>query len=132
VGVVKSAGWIGCHLDACHTVMGCRSDRRERTGNPLMALTLEKEQRLHDVGLIVFFEKERDMWAGVLKRAYSFTRIDFPQGARIRRDDLIKPLLSVVEINEALRDFLSENKLRGKFWKELFVDLIIDRTLLPR
>jgi hypothetical protein len=93
-----------------------------------MAMTLEKEQRLQDAELIEFFERDRAMWTGVLKRAYAFTKRDFPQGVTIRRDDLIKPLLSVVEINEGLRDFLSENKLRGKFWKELFVDLIIDRT----
>jgi len=93
----------------------------------MMAMTLEKEQRLQDADLIQFFEKDQAMWAGVLKRAYNFTKNDFPKGARVRRDDLIKPLLSVVEINEGLRDFLNENKLRGKFWKELFVDLIIDR-----
>jgi hypothetical protein len=93
-----------------------------------MAMTLEKEQRLQDAELVAFFEKDHAMWAGVLARAYNFTKTDFPKDAIIRRDDLIKALLSVVEINEELRDFLNENKLRGKFWKELFVDLIIDRT----
>ena len=93
-----------------------------------MALTLDKEQRLQDVGLIEFFEQEQPMWVSVAKRAHEFARRDFPKEAVIRRDDLIKPLLSVVEVNEGLRDFLNENKLRGKFWKELFVDLIIDRT----
>jgi len=93
-----------------------------------MALTLDKEQRLQDAGLIEFFETDKEMWASVAKHAHGFTRRDFPKDAVIRRDDLIKPLLSVVEVNEALRDFLNENRLRGKFWKELFVDLIVDRT----
>jgi len=93
-----------------------------------MALTLDKEQRLKDADLIPFFDKEFEMWSSVARRAYNFAKADFPTDSIIRPDDLLKPLLSVVEVNEELRAFLNENKLRGKIWKDLFVDLIVDRT----
>ena len=36
--------------------------------------------------------------------------------------------LTSLEVNETLKDYLNENKLRGKFWIKDFADLIIDRT----
>lgn len=55
-------------------------------------------------------------------------RRDFPQGALIRRDDVAKALIPILEVNEALRDRLNEYKLRQKFWISDFADLIIDRV----
>ena len=39
-----------------------------------------------------------------------------------------KELIPLLEVHEDFRDFLDENKLRGKFWIKDFADLIIDRT----
>ncbi len=33
-----------------------------------------------------------------------------------------------MEVNETLKEYLDEEKIRGKFWVRFFVDLIIDRT----
>jgi hypothetical protein len=103
MGIIELDGWSRGDTYDCHFGLGHRRHRRKRTRDTLMAMTLEKEQRLQDAQLVQFFENERVMWSGVLKRAYSFTKTDFPKEAKIRRDDLIKPLLSVVEINEDLR-----------------------------
>lgn len=93
-----------------------------------MALTLEAEQRLDDAGLIEFFEAHEAAWLDTAKQTKAFVAGNFPAGSLIRRDDVAKALYPLVEVNELLRDQLSADKLRGKFWIRYFVDLIIDRT----
>lgn len=93
-----------------------------------MALTLESEQRLDAAGLVDFFGQERAGWLAVANQSYTFVAGNFPAGSVIRRDDVAKALLPVVEVNEALKDYLDVHKMRGKFWKQFFTDLVIDRT----
>ena len=93
-----------------------------------MALTLEAEQRLEDVGLVAFFEQHEAEWLGIVQETYAYVTGNFPPGSVIRRDDVAKALLPIVEVNEALKETLDQNKLRGKFWRTFFADLVIDRT----
>lgn len=92
-----------------------------------MALTLEAEQRLMDVGLDTFYNKHKNSWEEAAKQTYGFIKANFPPGAKIRRDDVAKALKPILEVNEDLREELDSNKLRGKFWVSDFADLIIDR-----
>jgi hypothetical protein len=93
-----------------------------------MALTLEAEQRLGNVGLIEFFEQHKAQWKQAAQETFDFVKTGFPEGAKIRRDDVAKPLYPILEVNELLRDILDQKKLRGKFWISDFVNLIIDRV----
>lgn len=93
-----------------------------------MALTLEAEQRLEDVGLVKFFTDHEAAWLGTAKQTKVFVTANFPAGAKIRRDDVAKNLVPILEVHEDFRDYLDSNKLRGKFWIKDFADLIIDRT----
>jgi hypothetical protein len=93
-----------------------------------MALTLQAEQRLDSVGLVDFFNEHRQSWSNDAHQTYSFIRANFPPGSPIRRDDVAKALLPILEVDERLRTKLNEAKLRQKFWISDFVDLIIDRT----
>jgi hypothetical protein len=93
-----------------------------------MSLTLEEEQRLGDVGLIKLFDKNRDMWLSAARKAKSYVRENFPAKTLIRSDDVAKPLIPIMTVNEVLKDYLDSNKLRGRFWITFFVNLIIDRT----
>lgn len=93
-----------------------------------MALTLETDQRLAAVGLTAFFDKGANAWRGLAADTMAFVTGHFPKGAKIRRDDVAKELVPILEVHEDFRDFLDENKLRGKFWIRDFADLIIDRT----
>lgn len=63
-----------------------------------------------------------------LKETKAFIAGNFPEGSKIRRDDVAKGLFPVLEVNETLKDKLNKSKLRGKFWIKDFADLIIDRT----
>jgi hypothetical protein len=93
-----------------------------------MALTLEAEQRLQDVGLVGLYDEHVAMWLKAAKETKAFIAGNFPSGSKIRRDDVAKGLIPVLEVNETLKDKLNESKLRGKFWIKDFADLIIDRT----
>ena len=93
-----------------------------------MALTLEAEQRLDDVGLVELFTAHQAIWLQAAKETKDFIAGNFPKGAKIRRDDVAKALIPILEVNEILKDALDYKKLRGKFWIKDFADLIIDRT----
>ncbi len=93
-----------------------------------MALTLEAEQRLKQVSLVKLYRDHVDVWREAAKQIKEFIAGNFPDGAKIRRDDVAKALIPILEVNETLKDALDESKLRGKFWIKDFADLIIDRT----
>lgn len=93
-----------------------------------MALTLEADQRLDAVGLGAFFILHEAAWLTAARETKAFIEGNFPSGALIRRDDVAKALIPILEVNELLRDELGNNKLRGKYWIKDFADLIIDRT----
>ena len=93
-----------------------------------MALTLEADQRLESVGLTGFFNKTEAAWLATVRDTKTFVTAKFPKGAKIRRDDVAKALIPILEVHEDFTDFREVNKLRGKFWIKDFVDLIIDRT----
>ena len=93
-----------------------------------MALTLEAEQRMDDVGVVGFYQASAAEWLATATATKAFVAGNFPGGSRIRRDDVAKALIPIVEVHEGFHDFRNENKLRGKFWIKDFADLIIDRT----
>ena len=74
------------------------------------------------VGLVAFYDKHAPIWRDAVQEAHAFLRANFPAGSRIRRDDLSKGLVPVLEVNEVLRDKLNQKKLRQKFWITFFAD----------
>ncbi len=93
-----------------------------------MALTLEAEQRMDDVGLVGFYTDDALAWLATVQATKDFVRGNFPAGALIRRDDVAKGLIAILEVHEGFRDFRNAEKLRGKFWIKDFADLLTDRT----
>lgn len=93
-----------------------------------MALTLEAEQRMEDVGLVAFYAASAPGWLATVQATKDFVRGNFPPGALIRRDDVAKGLIAILEVHEGFRDFRNAEKLRGKFWIKDFADLLTDRT----
>lgn len=93
-----------------------------------MALTLESEQRLTDVGLAEFFEQSHAAWLATAQETKNFVAQNFPEDSKIRRDDVAKALHPILEVHEGFKEYREQQKLRGKFWIKDFCDLIIDRT----
>ncbi len=92
-----------------------------------MSLMLVNEQKLSKVGLIAFFEANRPVWRGSMQKTYSFVKDAFPPDAIIRRDDVAKELLNVIEVNDQLGNFLAAERLSQRYWFAHFTDLIVDR-----
>jgi hypothetical protein len=93
-----------------------------------MALTLEAEQRMEGVGLIAFYQRDHTQWLATIRDTRRFVAEKFPSGARIRRDDVAKTLIPILEVHEDFNEYRERQKLRGKFWIKDFADLLIDRT----
>jgi hypothetical protein len=93
-----------------------------------MGLSLVIEQALRDVDLITFYENDSAPWEKLASETYDYVKGHFPTGSKIRRDDVAEALISYLQVNESLTDFLKQNKLRQQYWFERFADLIIDRT----
>jgi hypothetical protein len=93
-----------------------------------VALTLEAEQRMDTVGVVRFYEADAANWLATVTATKAFVSGNFPPGVLIRRDDVAKALVPILEVHEGFRDFRNAEKLRGKFWIKDFADLLIDRT----
>lgn len=93
-----------------------------------MALTLEAEQRMDDVGLVGFYTGDAAKWLATVQATKDFVKGNFPAGALIRSDDVAKGLIAILEVHEGFKDFRNAEKLRGKFWIKDFADLLTDRT----
>lgn len=93
-----------------------------------MGLTLEGEQKLEAAGVIAHFDENEEAWLSTISETYEFVQRNFPAGARIRKDDISKAMVTIIEVNEDFQDFRNQNKLRAKYWNMLFADLIVDRT----
>jgi hypothetical protein len=94
----------------------------------MMALTLEAEQRMADVGVVGFYASDEAGWLATVQATKDFVEGNFPPGALIRRDDVAKGLIAILEVHEGFKEFRNIHKLRGKFWIRDFADLLTDRT----
>jgi len=92
-----------------------------------MALTLAIEQRLQRVSLVRLFDKSHPHWKALAKQTYGFLKRNFPSDARVRRDDVAKNLVSLLEVDDQLSRHLSEKRLKQKYWIRDFSDLVLDR-----
>lgn len=93
----------------------------------MMALTLEKLQRLAAIDATGFFQADRARWVTAAKRAYDYVKEGFA-GQEVRIDDCVTPLVAMVEIDDAYRKFLNGKKLRQKYWIPDFAEYVLDQT----
>jgi hypothetical protein len=93
-----------------------------------MGLVAEVELELRDAGLIDFFLLHKPAFKAMAETAYHYTKTYVqPTGIPVRRDDVAGSLVSALETNEKLRDFLASHRLRQKYQYRRFADLILDR-----
>jgi hypothetical protein len=92
-----------------------------------MALTAAKFQALTDKGFVALFNAHRALWEAKAKEAYEYTHV-FVQaaGLPVRPDDVINLLVPALELSAELRAFLEQKRLRQKYWRTWFGELVID------
>lgn len=93
-----------------------------------MALTFAKEKDLDAVGLVAFYEDKKylKLWSQKARNAFDYAAGYIPKD-EVRPDDVREVLRESLEVCEEFRSFLSTNKLRQKYWKDHFAELILDR-----
>jgi hypothetical protein len=93
-----------------------------------VGLTATKATRLEDAGLDDLLRSEKTLWKSLATEAYEYvSRALKDSGEPVRPDDLIPPLVPVLEVSSILREFLAENSLRQQYWYTWFGELIVDR-----
>jgi hypothetical protein len=92
-----------------------------------MALTAAKVQVLTDRGFVDLFNQHRPLWEAKVREAYGYTK-DFVEqaGLPVRPDDVIALLVPALELSDEFRAFLEEKRLRQKYWRTWFGELLID------
>jgi hypothetical protein len=92
-----------------------------------MALTALKVQELTDHGFVDLFNQHRALWEAKVREAYTYTAA-FVQaaGLPVRPDDVITLLVPALELSDEFRAFLEEKRLRQKYWRVWFGELVID------
>jgi hypothetical protein len=92
-----------------------------------VALTAIKVQNLTEKGFIDLFNQHRALWEAKAQEAYTYTKglVD-AAGLPIRPDDVIDLLVPALELSDEFRGFLDEKRLRQKYWRVQFGELVID------
>jgi hypothetical protein len=92
-----------------------------------MGLTAAKKVDLEDAGLIKFLGKDKNRWLGKATNAYTYTsQFVKDTGEDVRPDDLIDPLVSALQVDTKLHEYLAEKRLSQKYWFTYFAELIVD------
>jgi hypothetical protein len=92
-----------------------------------MALTATKVQDLTDKGFIDLFDAHRVLWEAKVREAYDYTKVFVEAaGLPVRPDDVITLLVPALELSDEFRGFLEEKRLRQKYWRTWFGELVID------
>lgn len=90
-----------------------------------MALTSATERALHNAELDKLFEKEKKVWLGMAKEAYTFTSKNVV-GGKPMPDDVAPHLALALETGETYSK--AAKRYTAKHWYRDFADLIINRT----
>jgi hypothetical protein len=92
-----------------------------------MALTALKIQELTDRGFPDLYAKHTNLWREKAKEAYEYTeKFVTAAGQRVRPDDVIDLLIPALELSDEFRTFLEDKRLRQKYWRRWFGELILD------
>ncbi len=92
-----------------------------------MALTAEKYQALKDVGLIDVFLHQQDAFEALARTAYTYAKSAIgPSGQAVRHDDVTGSLALALTHNDSFRTLIKQKKLREKYWKTWFAELVVD------
>lgn len=93
-----------------------------------MALTAAKVKDLEDKGFLGLFDEHRELWEIKAKEAYAYAKkLVAPSGEPVRPDDVLPLLVPALLLVKQFRDFLEDNRLTQKYWRDYFGEFILDR-----
>jgi hypothetical protein len=93
-----------------------------------MALTAAKVKDLEDKGFVQLFNDHLQLWEEKAKEAYEYAELYIPAtGEPVRPDDVLPLLVPSLVLAPEFRDFLDDNRLTQKYWRDYFAEFILDR-----
>jgi hypothetical protein len=85
-----------------------------------------KEKKFDDL-----YKKHKPDWEKMVIGAHDFAKEHISHGAEPLADDILKPLLTMLEVNEALRKHQEDRHAKYRRYREAFGDYIIEEFLNP-
>jgi len=93
-----------------------------------MALTATKYQDLTDKGFVKLLKQHNKLWRKMAGEAFEYTSAFVAAaGLPVRPDDVVDLLAPALGVSEEFRAFLEKKRLRQKYWRVWFGELIIDQ-----
>ena len=99
----------------------------ECKGGVIMALSLIIQQHLEKVAMVDFYNLYKTEWDALAERSHDFIHDNFPQDYEVHPEDVCKILVTLIEVNDRMNDFLNQKRLREKYWIKYFCDYILDQ-----
>jgi hypothetical protein len=96
-----------------------------------VGLTESKVKDLKDKKFDNLFKKHKEVWLKMAANAHEFAKKHITDGNEPRDDDILKPLLTMLEVNEDLRKHQEDNHARYRRFREFFGDFIVDQYKHP-
>jgi hypothetical protein len=97
-----------------------------------LGLTEIKLKELLEKKFDVLYKKHKDDWEAMVVAAHDFAKAHISQGVEPLADDILKPLLTMLEVNEALRKHQEDHHAKYRRYREAFGDYIIEEFLNPK
>lgn len=97
-----------------------------------MGLTEIKIKELKDKKFDVLYQKHKAEWEAMVLVAHDFSKQNISKGGDPLADDILKPLLSMLEVNEALRKHQEDRHAKYRRYREAFGEYIVEEFLNPK
>ncbi len=93
-----------------------------------MGLTEAKVKDLEEKKFDVLYKSDEKTWNKMVTDARTFTKMHVTGGKDPRPDDVLKNLVTMLEVNQKLRDHQEDNQCRYRRFREYFGEYLIDKN----
>jgi transcription initiation factor IIE alpha subunit len=94
-----------------------------------LGLTEIKIKELKDKKFDVLYDKHTKEWAAMVIAAHDFAKANISKGQDPLADDILKPLISMLEVNEILRKHQEDRHAKYRRYRESFGEYIVEEFL---
>jgi hypothetical protein len=94
-----------------------------------LGLTEAKTKDLKDKKFDELYKKHKAKWQSMAQTAYDFAKTNISKGAEPLPDDVLKPLLSMLEVDEDLRKHQEVKHAKYSRYRESFGEYIVEEHI---
>jgi len=97
-----------------------------------VGLTEIKLKELKEKKFDTLYDKHKPDWEKMVVAAHDFAKKHISHGEEPLADDILKPLLTMLEVNEALRKHQDDRHAKYRRYREAFGDYIVEQYIKPK